>query len=180
MGIDINPDCKSCHKGRVEVEIGSQDDTNQTDCFGSDTMFDIIIDDGSHVNSLTISTFDLRKHFTLIFCCNNLIFIIEDLGCFYLVRCSVFVYHNVLERHGRSFQESVQSSLGIDESVNLDNNREDLDTFFRKEDLRIGSYERRYIVDSVLVYDMHYFKSLKYTYLQTIHYKYSTLTCPTV
>ena len=119
-GIDINPDCKSSHKGRVEVEIGSQDDPKfLTDCFGSDTMFDIIIDDGSHVNSLTLATFEniFSKRLK-----SGGIYIVKDLGCSYSKLQSD---HNV--------RKTWPGMKHIDNSIDLDNNREDLDTFFRKK-----------------------------------------------
>ena len=119
-GIDINPDCKSSHKGRVEVEIGSQDDPIfLADCFGTDSMFDIIIDDGSHVNSLTITTF---KNIFGSRLKSGGIYIIEDLGCSYSKLQSD---HDV--------RKTWPGMKYIDESINLDNNREDLDAFFRKK-----------------------------------------------
>ncbi|MFQ3577449.1 MAG: hypothetical protein SNJ52_00340, partial [Verrucomicrobiia bacterium] len=58
-GIDINPDCKCSHPGRIEIEIGSQGNPEFLKrCFGEETLFDLIIDDGSHVNELTLKSFD--------------------------------------------------------------------------------------------------------------------------
>jgi cyclopropane fatty-acyl-phospholipid synthase-like methyltransferase len=59
VGIDINPECAK-HAGEgIEVRIGSQDDagflTSVADEFGP---FDVILDDGSHVNSHVITTFE--------------------------------------------------------------------------------------------------------------------------
>ena len=51
-GIDIDPGSKAFEEKRIKIEIGSQDNISflQT-CFGEKTKFDIIIDDGSHVNN---------------------------------------------------------------------------------------------------------------------------------
>ena len=59
LGIDINPDCKKYEEPRISVEIGSQDDGN----FLSRTWqqygpFDMILDDGSHMNSHVIFSFE--------------------------------------------------------------------------------------------------------------------------
>jgi hypothetical protein len=59
VGIDINPECKQHAEGNIDVHIGSQDDESFlnkiADQYGG---FDIILDDGSHVNSHVIKTFD--------------------------------------------------------------------------------------------------------------------------
>ena len=59
VGIDINPECKQ-HEGRdIDVHIGSQNDPDflleVADKYGE---FDILLDDGSHVNEHVITTFD--------------------------------------------------------------------------------------------------------------------------
>lgn len=59
LGIDINPDCKKYEEPRISVEIGSQDDGN----FLSRTWqkygpFDMILDDGSHMNEHVIYSFE--------------------------------------------------------------------------------------------------------------------------
>ena len=61
IGIDINPDCKQYddRDNRVYVEIGSQDDH----VFLNDVMrdygtFDMILDDGSHINEHVIFSFE--------------------------------------------------------------------------------------------------------------------------
>ena len=61
IGIDINPDCKKYEdiENRVFVEIGSQDDPaflkEVVDKWGP---FDIILDDGSHMNHHVIFSFE--------------------------------------------------------------------------------------------------------------------------
>lgn len=59
LGIDINPDCKKYEEPRISVEIGSQDDGK----FLSRTWqqygpFDMILDDGSHMNEHVIYSFE--------------------------------------------------------------------------------------------------------------------------
>ena len=58
LGIDINPDCKKYEEPRISVEIGSQADG----AFLSRTWqqygpFDMILDDGSHMNEHVIYSF---------------------------------------------------------------------------------------------------------------------------
>lgn len=58
LGIDINPNCKEFEETRINVEIGSQTDgiflSSLSQKYGS---FDLIIDDGSHINSDVIFSF---------------------------------------------------------------------------------------------------------------------------
>jgi hypothetical protein len=58
VGIDINPDCKLHEEERINIEIGSQVDNifldNVIEKYG---QFDMIIDDGSHINSHIIYSF---------------------------------------------------------------------------------------------------------------------------
>lgn len=59
VGIDINPDCAQFAGGNVEIQIGSQDDAGflekVADQYGE---FDVLLDDGSHINSHVVKTFD--------------------------------------------------------------------------------------------------------------------------
>ena len=59
IGIDINPDCKKYEEERITIEIGSQIDgeflKKVVDKYGP---FDMILDDGSHVNSHVIYSFE--------------------------------------------------------------------------------------------------------------------------
>lgn len=58
LGIDINPDCKQHESPRISVEIGSQFDGNflftTSNKYGP---FDMILDDGSHINEHVIYSF---------------------------------------------------------------------------------------------------------------------------
>ncbi|MFC1795944.1 hypothetical protein ACFL1V_02465 [Pseudomonadota bacterium] len=81
FGVDINPEAKKHETGRIGIEIGSQTDkkfllTN----FGSSTKFDVIVDDGSHVNSFTLFSFQVLFEKRLR---AGGLYIIEDLDCSY-------------------------------------------------------------------------------------------------
>ncbi|MFY0692177.1 MAG: class I SAM-dependent methyltransferase [Paracoccaceae bacterium] len=58
VGIDINPDCAKHAGGNIDVRIGSQDDAGfLSEVADEYDGFDIVLDDGSHVNSHVIKTF---------------------------------------------------------------------------------------------------------------------------
>jgi len=80
LGIDINPDCKKFEEERVSVEIGSQADGN----FLSRTWqqygpFDMILDDGSHMSSHMIYSFEHLFGSVK----SGGVYVIEDIGCSY-------------------------------------------------------------------------------------------------
>lgn len=59
VGIDINPECKKYEEENIKIEIGSQFDENflhQVGCKYHE--FDMIIDDGSHLNEHVIFSFE--------------------------------------------------------------------------------------------------------------------------
>jgi len=60
VGIDIQPECKRVVHDRLSIEIGSQDDPvfvkNICEKYGP---FDIVLDDASHINELSIASFNL-------------------------------------------------------------------------------------------------------------------------
>lgn len=80
LGIDINSDCKKYEESRITVEIGSQDDP----IFLSQISlkygpFDMILDDGSHMNNHQIYSFQqLWSHVK-----SGGVYLIEDVGCSY-------------------------------------------------------------------------------------------------
>jgi hypothetical protein len=81
FGIDINPTALTASGERIEIDIGSQDDPDfLRSCFGASTKFDIIVDDGSHINSFTLTS--LRALFTHRLNAGG-IYIIEDLASSY-------------------------------------------------------------------------------------------------
>jgi len=80
LGIDINPDCKKYEEPRISVEIGSQGDG----AFLSRTWqqygpFDMILDDGSHMNEHVIYSFEHLWGSVK----SGGVYIIEDVGTSY-------------------------------------------------------------------------------------------------
>jgi hypothetical protein len=58
LGIDINPDCRKFEEERIIIEIGSQNDANFINKIGNSYgLFDLIIDDGSHINEDILFSF---------------------------------------------------------------------------------------------------------------------------
>lgn len=119
-GLDIDPDCKHLEEERIRIEIGSQDDkVFLGKVFEDDPEFDIIIDDGSHVNSFTLASFDYLFY-------NRLkrggIYIIEDLRCSYEAL--------------QTDQKVLETWPGMkynDQNKSYDNDRKDMDTFFQQK-----------------------------------------------
>jgi hypothetical protein len=80
-GIDVDPGCKKYHDpdNNTFIEIVSQTDEAGLNSFLKDLKFDIIIDDASHVNKFTITSYNiLNKRIK-----SGGLYIIEDLGCAY-------------------------------------------------------------------------------------------------
>jgi hypothetical protein len=80
LGIDILPECKQYKENRISIEIGDQTDDiflyNICKKYGP---FDMIIDDGSHINSDVIYTFQyLFQHIR-----SGGIYIVEDASTSY-------------------------------------------------------------------------------------------------
>lgn len=117
FGLDIDPKCKTLEESRVEIEIGSQDDVVfLSNCFGENKKFDIIIDDGSHVNRHIITSFDYLFNNRLN---SGGVYIIEDLSCSYLKLETDF---SVSENWpGMKYNKNVNQ---------LDNDRAELNNFF--------------------------------------------------
>lgn len=58
VGIDINPDCKAHEQVRIKIEIGSQDDPEfLQQVIAKHGPFGIVVDDGSHINTMMIESF---------------------------------------------------------------------------------------------------------------------------
>ena len=116
-GIDIDPRCRELEEARIQIEIGSQDDINfLRHCFGGEEKFDIVVDDGSHVNGLTIASFECLFYDRLK---SGGLYIIEDL------RMS---YQKI--KTGNNAWEKWPGMKYNDPSKIQDNDRKDMDNFF--------------------------------------------------
>lgn len=128
FGIDIDPGCKYLEEDRMRIETGSQDDIEfLSKCFGGRQNFDIVIDDGSHVNRMIMDSFEYLFN-------NRLnpggIYIIEDLMCSYE---KLDTDHNVIDKWpGMKYNNP---------SGGFDNNRKDIDTFFLEKIRRMDHLE---------------------------------------
>ena len=118
-GIDIDPRCKQFQSDRIKIYIGSQSDPEITGAAVADAVggFDIILDDGSHVNSLTLKSFELLfPHLK-----RGGLYIIEDLDCSYM---------------GEGLASGIVAGqwpgMHYNKDVEFVNNREDMDTFFNR------------------------------------------------
>jgi len=77
-GLDIDPNTKIHQEERVRIDIGSQTDIEFLKETYKNEQFDVIIDDGSHVNEFTIKSFNYLFYNHLK---NGGLYIIEDLHC---------------------------------------------------------------------------------------------------
>lgn len=80
VGIGIDPSCKEHAAENIDVHIGRQDDekflTKVAKEYGE---FDIVLDDGSHINSHVIKTFGTHYPFVA----RNGVFLVEDMHTSY-------------------------------------------------------------------------------------------------
>lgn len=112
-GLDIDPRCQEYSSDRISIFTGSQDDESLiNELHAKSGNFDIVIDDGSHVNELTLASFSILFEKLK----PGGIYIIEDLGCSYTDLSSV-----VKDWPGMQHNAS---------SVNYNNDRVDMDRFF--------------------------------------------------
>jgi hypothetical protein len=58
-GVDINPECKQYEGGRIKIHIGDQNDTDFLNQLKQLGEIDILLDDGSHITSHQINTYDV-------------------------------------------------------------------------------------------------------------------------
>ena len=118
-GLDIDPRCKNYEKrlNNVKIFIGSQDDKETISRLGEDskTGFDVILDDGSHVNELTLKSFNLL--FPLLK--PGGIYIIEDLGCSYLE-----------EQLASDIVRGAWPGMEYNQGIKFVNRRQDMNNFF--------------------------------------------------
>lgn len=76
VGIDIMPGCKTFETNRVKIEIGSQADPDFINSvIEKHGPFHVILDDASHINELSLKSFELLKNSVI----EGGYYIIEDL-----------------------------------------------------------------------------------------------------
>ena len=110
-GVDIDHKCKLYQTSQFQIHIFSQDDKKSLESL-SDLIgdWDIIIDDSSHINTLSIASFDILWNKVK----SGGIYIIEDLGNSY-----------------NDLTEDAKSWDGMNyNSVSFKNNREDMNNLF--------------------------------------------------
>jgi hypothetical protein len=77
VGVDIDPSRKILGENRIETYVGSQDDQIIRDILVKKySKFDVILDDASHINELSIKTFNLYWPILN----DNGIYILEDIS----------------------------------------------------------------------------------------------------
>jgi len=81
-GVDIDPRCWVHSINNIKIFIGSQNSEEIKNLIIEDSggFLDVVLDDASHVNTLTISSFNLFWPYVK----RGGLYIIEDLGCSYL------------------------------------------------------------------------------------------------
>jgi len=115
-GIDIDPSTKSHEAERIRIEVGSQDDPEFLGRIFPGETFDLIVDDGSHINTFTVASFQALFHQRLK---PGGIYIIEDLACSY---DQLQTEHGILDWWpGMKYN---------DPSKNYDNDRNLMNSFF--------------------------------------------------
>ena len=78
-GLDVDPGCQKHATAGIDITIGSQDDPVVLEALAQKAGgFDVVIDDGSHVNELTIASFEALWPHT------RRLYVIEDLECSYV------------------------------------------------------------------------------------------------
>lgn len=124
FGLDIDPSAKQYEEDRISIQIGSQADEDVLNTLCDRAKgFDIIIDDGSHVNEFTIKSFEyLFKKMKA-----GGIYIIEDLGCSYEKLEEISI------NDGRKGVREIWPGMKYNRPEDdLNNNRKDMDVFFEE------------------------------------------------
>lgn len=109
IGIDINPDCKKYEdvENRISVEIGSQDDPDFLKSVAEKWgPFDMILDDGSHINRHVITSF------------NHLIDYVKSEGV-YIIEDTCTAYWDEWEGGFRHPESSIEFAKNLVDDVNF-------------------------------------------------------------
>jgi hypothetical protein len=118
-GIDIDPAAARQAARGISVAIGSQADPDfLRTAFPEEPLFDVIIDDASHVNAYTLASFRALFHERLR---PGGLYVIEDLECSYLR----------LQSDLRAL-ETWPGMSHNDPGGDYDNDRRDMDAFFQR------------------------------------------------
>ena len=120
--IDIDPTTKKFERDGVEIFIGSQDDQKLIkDITNKCNKFDVILDDGSHINELTLKSFNLLwGHLK-----PGGLYIIEDLHCSYEPHISK-VKDSFVRKHWPGMKYNP-------DTIKLENKREDINKFLNQK-----------------------------------------------
>lgn len=123
-GLDIDPATKQYEEDRIFIEIGNQADEGVLNRISERAKaFDIIIDDGSHVNKHIIKSFE----YLFAKLKNGGIYIIEDL------RCTYDKLEEIDFGDGRKGAREIWPGMKYNNpDENLNNDRADMDKFFAK------------------------------------------------
>lgn len=124
FGLDIDPNAKQYEEDRIAIFVGSQTDESTLEKLVREAeYFDIIIDDGSHVNKHIIKTYGyLFKYLR-----SGGFYIVEDLGTSYELLEQIDIGNG---RKGvRELWPGMQHN---DPEENLNNSRQDMDNFFNQ------------------------------------------------
>lgn len=135
FGLDIDPNCKQYEQERISIEIGSQDNVESINNIlqKAKTGFDIIIDDGSHLNDLIVKSFNiLVPHLN-----PYGVYIIEDLS-------NSYKDLTIDSQQWPGMQYTKQLN------ANLNNNRETLNVLFFKLIQKMDSFQ-----DDILSINFH-------------------------
>jgi len=109
VGIDIDPSCKQYEdpSNRIFIEIGSQDDIDFLESVAQKWgPFDMILDDGSHVNRHVITSF------------NHLIDYVKP-ECVYVIEDTCTSYWEEYEGGFRNLDSSIEFAKNLVDDVNF-------------------------------------------------------------
>ena len=148
IGLDIDPEKKKFETSRIKIYIGSQGDEKILNEIKKDwpAGFDIVVDDGSHLNELTIRTFDfLYPHIK-----PGGQYAIEDTCCTY----------GLDDPTDDDFVKSAKGWPGMhlnDKNINFENTRKQFDDFILPKikllDFKHGDIYAIHIYSEIIIFE---------------------------